>query len=288
MKRTAIYMVILILFATVEMAGAVSLIVDQTHMQPVNSWHNLSYYNIDQEFTPSFTSLNIIELEISVDSAETRVKYGAIMQVKILEGSLDGPEVAGSKKLRLPRGFSGIAQFLFPSSVPLVPGTPYILDIELLSGSAHIASSYEEGGYPDGKMFIDGINYSTDMSDVIFQTGRIQKNLIHINQGSNSAFIDLGSAVTTRVTVNSSDIFDATTLDPATLNLAGAGVVVAEMNGKYPCREEYANNDDYPDLICNLDTRQMVLEEGEVIVTMEAETYDGILIVGEDTVYVVQ
>lgn len=275
-------MVSLILFTTFDLVGAISLIVDQSHMNRVQGWYNLSYFKFDQEFRPSFDSLDIVEVQLSTQQA------GAVFQVKIREGSLDGPVVKTSTELSLPADFHGIAQFIFASPMNLVPGIPYVIDLILLNGTAGIGIGWEGGGYSEGRMFIGGTHTPTDNSDVIFQTGRLQPDLIDIKPKGNKACINMNSAGTVQVTINSSDIFDATTVDPETVILAGARVKTAGENGKLLCKEGYVNSDEYLDLICHINTEQMVIEEGEVIITLEAETYNGLSIVGEDSVCIVK
>jgi hypothetical protein len=263
------------------MAGAVSLIVDQSHMNHINSWHNLSYYKFDQEFSPSFHSLDVIELEIYTSA-------GAELQVNIRQGFMEGPIMGESWVLSLSPNFHGMTQFVFSSPISLVQDDGYVIDVMLLEGSASIASSFEQEGYSDGKMYINGINTPTDNSDVIFQTGLTQPDLIDIKTRSSDECINIKSANTVKVVINSSDIFDATMVDPATVSLAGAGVKTTGKNGKYHCKEGHVNNDELLDLVCSIDIRQLMIEEGEFTVGLEAETFDGISIHGEDTLCFVQ
>ncbi len=167
MKGKIILTVMLMICAYSGIAGAADyLLVDQSYMANVNSWHNLSYYKLDQEFRPSLSSMNTVELAIYTDE-------GAMLQVNIRKDSIDGKVVGKSTKLYLPANFMDMASFIFRSPVSLVPGSIYVIELRLLSGTAYVASSFEEDGYPKGYMFIDGINSLTDNSDVIFQTGLV-------------------------------------------------------------------------------------------------------------------
>jgi hypothetical protein len=103
---------------------------------------------------------------------ELYTDQGARLQINIRKYSINGDIIGTSDEVTLlPGDFSAMAQFSFNPPLQLHPGSSYIMDIQLVSGSASIASGFEGGGYPDGLMYINGINYETDNSDVIFQIG---------------------------------------------------------------------------------------------------------------------
>ena len=110
---------------------------------------------------------------------------------------------------------------------------------------------------------------------------------IDIKPGSFPNSINLSSAGVIPVAILSSATFDATTVDPDTISLAGARIKMVGKSGKYLAHEEDINGDGLIDLVCQVETAQFMIEVGESVAVLEAETYEGILIRGEDTVRIV-
>ncbi len=110
---------------------------------------------------------------------------------------------------------------------------------------------------------------------------------IDIKPGSDLNSINLSSAGVITVAILSSDTFDATTVDPETVRLAGAGVKMAGKSGKYLSHEEDVNYDGLLDLVCKVYTAQFIIEEGVSVAVLEAETYDGQSIHGVDDIRIV-
>ncbi len=159
-------------------AHAVPIIVDQSYTAPVIQSHSLLFFKFDQEFTPTFSSLDVVELHLANSPVSGGENIAAEFQVNIRSGQLDGPVIGTSSTVSIPKGFDsgsdGLAQFIFASPVPLVPENLFIIDLVVVSGgeaNPAIGSSSGDGGYPDGRRFINGISTPTDFSDVIFQTG---------------------------------------------------------------------------------------------------------------------
>ncbi|NIM97272.1 MAG: hypothetical protein GTO24_04065 [candidate division Zixibacteria bacterium] len=111
---------------------------------------------------------------------------------------------------------------------------------------------------------------------------------IDIKPGSDPNSINLSSAGVIPVAILSSDTFDATTVNPDTVSLAGARVKLVGKSGKYLCHEEDVNGDELLDLVCQVYTAESMIEEGESVAVLEAETFDGVQIRGEDTIRIVQ
>ena len=252
-------------------------IVDQSHMANVDSWHNLSYHKFAQEFLPSFSSMDTVDVAIHTNE-------GAILRLNIRDGSVDGYLIGTSEELYLPPLFTDMAHFIFASPVPLVPGDSYIIDVRLVGGSADIASSFEGGGYSEGRMFIDGINTPTDDSDIIFRTGLLQSDLIEIKKGGNTLCGNTNGSDRLRIAILSSDLFDATTVNPDTVSFGGADIKKDSKNGIYFCHEEDTNNDGLLDLVCRIDSTQMVIKEGSSSIVVKAETVDGLTVIGEEDI----
>jgi hypothetical protein len=91
----------------------------------------------------------------------------------------------------------------------------------------------------------------------------------------------------TPVAVFSSAEFDATTIAPATLRLAGAAVAQSR-NGELLCRPALLNGDKRKDLVCLMVTSQIDAPLGECTVALNAFTTDGAPVSGEDRIRLVR
>jgi hypothetical protein len=134
---------------------AQEFIVDQSHTNFVPVYESNIAYGPIQEFIPSLSSLNAVQLF-------TRDLFlfgvGTTLSVNIRKDSVTGPIIGTSDSLNLPHGFRGVTQFAFPQMIPLIPGSIYA--IEPLNLGGEMWSTYENGsldsGYPKGRMFFNG------------------------------------------------------------------------------------------------------------------------------------
>jgi hypothetical protein len=110
---------------------------------------------------------------------------------------------------------------------------------------------------------------------------------IDIKPGSDPNSINLGSAGVIPVAILGSDTFDATTVDPATVSLAGASVKLVGKSDKESCKPDDVNLDGALDLVCQVYTAQFMVDEGETKAVLEAETFDGAKVRGEDFIRIV-
>jgi hypothetical protein len=99
--------------------------------------------------------------------------------------------------------------------------------------------------------------------------------------------INLGSAGVVPVAVLSTATFDARQIDPETLTLAGASVRLIGRGDKYSCATQNVNADSLPDIICHVETVQFLLQTGDSIATLEASTFGGQAIAGQDSIQIV-
>lgn len=111
--------------------------------------------------------------------------------------------------------------------------------------------------------------------------------IIDIKPGSETNSINLGSAGVIPVAILSTDDFDALTVDPASVSLAGASVRLAGKSDKYLCHQEDVNLDGLIDLVCQVYTAQLMVDEGDTTAILEAETLDGEKLLGEDFIRIV-
>jgi hypothetical protein len=76
-------------------------------------------------------------------------------------------------------------------------------------------------------------------------------------------------------------------VDPATVKLAGASVKRIGKGGKYSCSTDDVNADGFVDLVCDVMTEQFTIEPGDSVAVLEAETFSGQAIRGEDSINIV-
>lgn len=110
---------------------------------------------------------------------------------------------------------------------------------------------------------------------------------IDIKPGSFPNSINLGSKGSVPVAILSSADFDATTINPETVEVAGASVAV-KGKGKLQVSVEDVNGDGLLDLVVHVETESLELTEGDIEATITGETTDGTLFEGSDTVRIVQ
>ena len=151
---------------------------------------------------------------------------------------------------------------------------------EIPAGVSFVDIKIEDfrGGLPNGPpICFDNISWSIAQLDVD----------IDIKPGSATNSINLGSAGVIPVAILSSSTFDALSVDPQSVALAGAGVRLVGKSNKYLAHEEDVNGDGLMDLVCKVETAQFMIEPGESIAVLEGETFSGVPIKGEDSIQIV-
>ena len=150
-------------------------------------------------------------------------------------------------------------------------------DSRLDFGEDWVSLDWQGLNVPNGSYFNVTLQIAVSVIDVI----------IDIKPGSDPNSINLSSAGVIPIAILSSHTFDATTVNPDTVSLAGASVKLVGKSGKYLCHEEEVNGDSLLDLVCQVYTVEFMIEEGESVAVLEAETYDGSRIRGEDSIHIV-
>ena len=161
----------------------------------------------------------------------------------------------------------------------LLPGSPAID-----AGDNATCDAEDQRGL--GRPF-DGDGNGTAICDIgAFELVRFLRVSIDIKPGSHPNSINLGSAGVIPVAILGSATFDATQVNPATVRLAGASVKLIGHGDKYSCSTEDVNGDGFVDLVCHVVTAQFI-EPGDSLAVLEAQTFDGQAIRGEDSIRIV-
>jgi hypothetical protein len=110
---------------------------------------------------------------------------------------------------------------------------------------------------------------------------------IDIKPGDYPNSINLGSNGNVPVAIFSTEDFDATQIDPASVTLSGASVSLKGKSDLYMTSVKELNGDGLPDLLVHVDTTAMQLSEGDIEAVLEGKTNNGLCIRGTDTVRIV-
>ena len=110
---------------------------------------------------------------------------------------------------------------------------------------------------------------------------------IDVKPNNSTNTINLGSNGVIPVAILSDATFDATQVDPASVNFAGAKVKLIGKGQKYSCYTADVNADGRTDLVCHVLTDMLTVEAGDSIAILEAKTFSGMSIRGSDTIRVV-
>ena len=108
---------------------------------------------------------------------------------------------------------------------------------------------------------------------------------IDVLPGSDDNVIRLGSQGSLPVAILSTEGFDAATVIPASVRLAGAAPRL-DAKGDPACHSEDVNRDHQSDLLCLVDKAAVGLQPGDTVAVLLATTLAGTAVRGQDTVRV--
>lgn len=111
--------------------------------------------------------------------------------------------------------------------------------------------------------------------------------VIDIRPRSERNRINLRSRGVLPVAILTTSEFDATTVDPATVELSGANVATHGHGGRLLVSAKDVDRDGDVDLLLHFKIEGLDLEEGDAVATLTGLTSEGIQIDGSDTIYIV-
>ena len=111
---------------------------------------------------------------------------------------------------------------------------------------------------------------------------------IDIKPNSSDNVLNLESAGVIPVAILSSATFDATTVDPTTVTLAGAKVRLLGKATHGSCGPDDVNGDGVMDLVCHVETAALFILPGDSVAVLEATTFSGDAIRGQDSIRIVK
>jgi hypothetical protein len=120
---------------------------------------------------------------------------------------------------------------------------------------------------------------------VVSYTGPLQV-AIDIQPGSSQNTINLGSNGNVPVAILSSATFDATTVNPTTVTLAGASVALRG-RGTPMASAQDVNGDGLLDLVLHVSIEALQLSDEDTNATLMGQTFGGQFITGTDSVRIV-
>ena len=119
-----------------------------------------------QSFTPTLSAVDYVRFKFA--DGDRLQTGGATVHVNILSDSISGRLLASTEPVFMADGFAGVATFLFPASVPVVPGTVYYFTVAVHPGSDLWAIDSAGYNYPGGSGFWAGV---AGAGDLWFQEG---------------------------------------------------------------------------------------------------------------------
>jgi len=120
-------------------------------------------------------------------------------------------------------------------------------------------------------------------------TPPIIKIQIDIKPSSHTNNININTSSVIPVALLSTNDFNTTTdIDLSTISIAGANVKLLGNGGTHLCNNEDVNTDGLMDIVCLIETSQVMIELGQSLAALEAKTHEGILVHGEDFINIFQ
>lgn len=160
-------------------------------------------------------------------------------------------------------------------------------DFEVTISNGYYTSSWDTTGMTEGTYTIlaDYEGYCSQ-EPVNINLALVKEVLIDIKPGSYPNSINLGSNGVVPVAILTTTDFDAATVNPLTVELAGSTVRLKGKSGNVGSLEDVDGDDDL-DLVVQVCTDALELSSGDTEAILTAFTYSGLPITGSDSVRIV-
>jgi len=122
---------------------------------------------LGQEFVPQMSSLDVVEVYMGIGSNPLS---SATVAVRIRSQTIDGPVLATSNGVTFeyPSPIS-YRHFDFPSSVALIPGELYVIEVIQVAGTGNAYLAGTSNLYAPGRFLVG--NQFSEAEDLIFREG---------------------------------------------------------------------------------------------------------------------
>jgi hypothetical protein len=157
----------------------------------------------------------------------------------------------------------------------------------MISGAGTLGEIYADNIWYAKIYSARGTNGHLGVDDFSFELTPNVDVLIDIKPGSYPNSINLDSKGNVPVAIFSSSDFDASTIDPTTITLAGASVRMKGKNKGPQASFEDVNEDGLPDLIVHIIKDELDLDRNSSEAFLEGFTFDGERFIGRDSVNIV-
>lgn len=160
------------------------------------------------------------------------------------------------------------------------------------NGSQNFATSVPLNGFKvlmDQVFVYDEQHGEGDLGfdNFIVDSGIVRQVGIDIIPGVFPNTISISGSGSVPFTILSDTNFDATQVNPQTINLAGGRVKMIGQGGGYACTNIDTNADGLLDLVCSIKVKKLDLQTGDDTAILEAKLYSGEKIRGEDSVKII-
>ena len=146
-----------VLAASDNLAVAEITIVDQQNQFYQGALGYGAWDPLGQEFTPTLSSLDVVQLRLTPDSTATG---GTSYSVNIRDGQITGAILGSSGPVVVPYGspLYTLTEFDFSTPISLTPGDRYVIEVTADQYGAGIAWTGTAGSkYPGGQIITNGV-----------------------------------------------------------------------------------------------------------------------------------
>jgi hypothetical protein len=182
---------VLLLALFPSLASAHAFTIDQLNDPASPSAIFINQPPLGQEFTPTLSSLSVVELMI-MDSLPTD-GIGSTVTVNIRGGAIAGP-VLGTSTLVLPNAYGGgtfaLTHFDFLAPVPLVPGNLFVMEL-VATGTGFTVAVNPANTYAGGRFI--SLGNVVQGSDLVFREGPV---LAAVPEPTTLLLVGVGTALT--------------------------------------------------------------------------------------------